>query len=412
MRRHLSIILILTLFLSIDLAGGVRIHVSNPTKSNRLIEMAEVPLNEVIAKSGLQADQKFIIKDGEKEVPYQITYDGKVIFPVTLGAKQQVTFTVSEGTPAEVVTKVCGAHYPKRVDDIAWENDLSAYRVYGYKEDSASGYDIFAKRSTDMPVVPEMYRLALDPAMKKIEKQMRKVNKDSADRFKWDKMSFHVDHGYGADCYAVGPTLGAGVAALMEDGKIIYPFCYESFEILDNGPLRFTIKLKFRPFKAGGSDNIIETRIITLDLGSRLNRTDVVFENLSKSMPIVTGIVLQDKDGKAVGNAEKGFIAYPAPTMNFDKHKDVDNGTIYVGNCTPEKVSKTGFLYFSAKESKERGKSAGHILMHSTYKKGKTFTYYWGNGWNHWDIETYEEWLEYMEAFSAQKKTNLVIKLK
>ena len=129
-------------------------------------------------------------------------------------------------------------------------------------------------------------------------------------------------------------------------------------------------------------------------------------------MPIVTGIVLQDKDEKAVGNAEKGFIAYPAPTMNFDKHKDVDNGTIYVGNCTPEKVSKTGFLYFSAKESKERGKSAGHILMHSTYKKGKTFTYYWGNGWNQWDIETYDEWLEYMEAFSTQKKTNLVIKLK
>ena len=269
MRRHLSIILILTLCLSIDLIGGVRIHVSNPTKSDRLVEMVEVSLKDIQNKADLNSGDQFVISDGEKEVGYQITYDGKVIFPVSLTAGQEVVYTVSKGTPAEVVTKVCGAHYPKRVDDIAWENDLAGFRVYGYKEDSASGYDIFTKRDTDLPVIPEMYRLALDPKMKKIEKQIRKVNKDSADRYKWDKMSFHVDHGYGADVYGVGPTLGAGVAALVDNGNIIYPFCYESFEILDNGPLRFTLKLKFRPFKAGNSENVVETRIITLKSSSR-----------------------------------------------------------------------------------------------------------------------------------------------
>ena len=374
--------------------------------------MVEVSLSDIQKKADLKAEDQFVISDGEKEVAYQITYDGKVIFPVSLTSGQQVVYTVTKGTPSEAVTKVCGAHYPKRVDDIAWENDLAGFRVYGYKEDSASGYDIFTKRSTDLPVIPEMYRLALDPKMKKIEKQIRKVKKDSAERFKWDKMSFHVDHGYGADVYAVGPTLGAGVAALVDNGNIIYPFCYESFEILDNGPLRFTLKLKFRPFKAGNSENVVETRIISLDLGSRLNRTEVIFENLKKSMPIVTGIVVQDKDGKAVGNAEAGYIAYPAPTMNFDKQKDVDNGIIYVGNCTPEKVSKAGITYFSDKESKERGNSKGHILMHSTYRKGKVFTYYWGNGWDHADMTSYDQWLEYMEKFSSQKKTDLVIKLK
>ena len=374
--------------------------------------MVEVSLKDIQNKADLNSGDQFVISDGEKEVGYQITYDGKVIFPVSLTAGQEVVYTVSKGTPAEVVTKVCGAHYPKRVDDIAWENDLAGFRVYGYKEDSASGYDIFTKRNTDLPVIPEMYRLALDPKMKKIEKQIRKVNKDSADRYKWDKMSFHVDHGYGADVYGVGPTLGAGVAALVDNGNIIYPFCYESYEILDNGPLRFTLKLKFRPFKAGNSENVVETRIITLDLGSRLNRTDVIFENLKKSMPIVTGIVVQDKDGKAVGNAEAGYIAYPAPTMNFDKQKEVDNGIIYVGNCTPEKVNKAEITYFSDKESKERGNSKGHILMHSTYRKGKVFTYYWGNGWDHADMTSYDQWLEYMEKFSAQKKTDLVIKLK
>ncbi len=47
------------------------------------------------------------------------------------------------------------------------------------------------------------------------------------------------------DCYAVGPTLGAGVAALMVNDTIIYPWCYKHQEILDNGPLRFTVKLEF-----------------------------------------------------------------------------------------------------------------------------------------------------------------------
>ena len=53
-------------------------------------------------------------------------------------------------------------------------------------------------------------------------------------------ISYHVDHGNGMDCYAVGPTLGGGTAALFPDSTIVYPYCYKDCEILDNGPLRFT----------------------------------------------------------------------------------------------------------------------------------------------------------------------------
>ena len=76
-----------------------------------------------------------------------------------------------------------------------------------------------------------------------------------------------MDHGYGCDVYAVGPTLGAGTTALLDGEDIVYPFCYDKFEILDDGPLRFTIKLTFRPFNLGEKENIVETRIISLDLG-------------------------------------------------------------------------------------------------------------------------------------------------
>ena len=385
------------------------IKVSNPTTSDRLTELVEMKADSIIAVLDLAEGETFVIKSEGNEVPYQITYEGNLIFPVTMKASQTQTFKFCKGTPAEVPVKVCGKHYPHREDDICWESDLAGFRVYGFKEDLASGYDLFTKRNTDMPVIDEMYRKAFDPELRKTREELKLVDRDSADRFNCDHMSFHVDHGVGADCYGVGKTLGAGVAALVDEGKIVYPFCYDSYEILDNGPLRFTLKLTFRPFAAGGCENITETRILSTDLGSYFTKTSVTYNNLDKEMPIVTGIVVQDKDDKSVGNAEKGFIAYPAPTINYDKQRVVDNGTIFLGHAFPFALDSAGLTYFSDEESQARGGAKGHILAHSTYVPDSPFVYYWGFGWNHASFETYEQWLEYLEAYAEQIKTPLTI---
>ena len=412
MKRGLILIAAAIQFILSGCGSILTVTVNNPSTIDRQPELVEISLEEVKTKLGLKEGETFVITSAGVETPYQITYDQKVVFPVQLKAEEDVAFTLKKGTPAEVVTKVRGDHYPKRVDDICWENDLVGFRVYGFKEDNPSGYDIFTKKNTDLPVIPEMYRMALDPEMKKLEKKIKKeFGKDSAAVFH-NKRSFHIDHGFGADFYAVGPTLGAGTSALLNGEDIIYPFCYDKFEILDNGPLRFTLKLTFRPFKAGESENVTETRIISIDLGSHFTRTEVTFEGLDSKKPIVTGIVVQDKDGKAVGNAEKGFIAYPAPTMNFDKFNDVDNGNIYVGHAFPFALESTGLQYFSDEESKSRGGSKGHMIARSTYDPTKPFVYYWGFGWNGADMKTYEQWLEHLETFAAQLKTPIIINLK
>lgn len=385
------------------------VKVTNPTSTDRQTEMVEIALDSIASALNVHEGETFIIKSAGKEVPYQITYEGNLIFPVTLKASQTQTFKFYKGNPAEVPVKVCGRHYPEREDDIYWESDLAGFRVYGFKEDLPSGYDLFTKRNTDLPVIDEMYRKAFDPELRKIRQELKMVDKDSADRFNCDHMSFHVDHGYGADCYGVGKTLGAGVAALVDNGNIVYPCCYDSYEILENGPLRFTLKLTFRPFSVGGCDNVTETRILSVDLGSYFTRTSVTYDNLDKEMPIVTGIVVQDKDEKSVGNAEKGFIAYPAPTINYDKQRVVDNGTIFVGHAFPNALDNAGLTYFSDEESQARGGSKGHILAHSTYVPEIPFVYYWGFGWNHATFETYEQWLEYLEAYADQIKTPLTI---
>ena len=101
------------------------------------------------------------------------------------------------------------------------------------------------------------------------------------------------------DCYNVGPSLGAGTTALLVDSAIVYPYCYKDVEILDNGPLRFTAQLVFNPIKVNNNLNVIETRIISLDKGSYLNKTKIKYSGLSDSETIVSGIVLhsQNPDG-------------------------------------------------------------------------------------------------------------------
>lgn len=389
------------------------VEVCNTTDMDRHPEMVELCLEQVQDKLSLKDGETFIVRNSAgEEVPYQITYDSKVIFPVTLTSNGTHRYSISKGTPSEYTVKVCGGHYPEREDDLCWENDVTGYRAYGFKDDLASGYDLFVKRDTDLPIIKGMYAKAFDPELMRIHSELMKADKDSADRFNCDHMTIHVDHGYGMDCYAVGRTLGAGVAALVDDDKIVYPYCYDSFEILDNGPIRFTLKMTFRPFNVGGCKDVVETRIISLDLGSHFSRTEVSYAGLDRLMPIVTGIVVQDTDGKACGDAQNGYIAYPAPTINYDRQRDVDNGTIFIGHVFPNALESVGLCYFPEEESASRGGSKGHMLAHSQYDPQNPFVYYWGFGWDHSDIASYDQWLEYLEGRSYQLRNPLSITIK
>ena len=117
-----------------------------------------------------------------------------------------------------------------------------------------------------------------------------------------------------------------------------------------------------------------------------------------------------DKDEKAIGNTELGYITYPAPTINYDKQKVVDNGTIYQGSIFPEPLSKAGIVYFSDEET--RGTAKGHILAFSEYNPETPFVYYWGFGWNHSDILSYDEWINHVEQYATQLRTPIKVTLK
>ena len=407
MKNLIIIALILFPFLT-SCQQNVQIEVSNSLNMDRNDEMVEINLKNVIDALSLSDQESFILENAQgEELPYQITHDQKVIFQASVKAEGHTTFNIRKGQPQHFNVKACGKLYPERYDDLAWENDKVGFRAYGpalqKKGERGFGYDLFTKRGTTDPMLEKLYSTETDPECWKKFSELKKTDKQAADAW-LKKICYHYDKGYGMDCYAVGPTLGAGVAALVSEGEIVYPWCYKTCEILDNGPLRFTARLVFNPITVKGKE-VIETRIITLDTGSHLNRTYISYANLEEETPIVTGIVLHKKSDITSKDTEKGIIAYQDPTTGPNQ------GQIFIGHTFPEKIKDTRVVYFSEEELKIRGGARGHILAESTYIPGKDFVYYWGFGWDRSDIKDFATWNTYMSNFSAQIKNPLQVSL-
>lgn len=378
MNKIISFLLFLVL-ISCTNKSSFKVTVTNPSSFDRTNEIVELPLTSIILK---MQDKDFIITDmNDKQIPYQKTFDNKIIFPVSVTANNKVTYTIKEGIPEKYTPLVYGQQYPERLDDIAWENDRIAFRTYGpalqATGEKAYGFDVWVKRVPDL-VVKERYRKELE-----------------------DKISYHTDHGDGLDYYKVGPTLGAGTPALLVNDTIAYPYCYKTFEIVDNGPLRFTVKLTYNPLTINDNRSVVEHRTISLDAGTQMNKVTVFYKGLTEALPVVAGIVLHEPSDELVASKEEGYIAYADPA-------DPENGQTYLGAAFPTPLKDAKAVYFSDEEKKERGAN-GHVLGIADYKPGSEFVYYCGAGWSKWGFETPTDWFAYVKRFSAQLKEPLKV---
>lgn len=383
------------------------VTVTNPLAIERSAEMVEVSMDEISSRLNLADTAQIVVLDAEgAQVPYQVTYDEKLIFPAAVAANATAVYTIQTGTPENVAVKACGRQYPERMDDMAWENDLVAFRAYGpalqARGERGFGYDLFTKYNTTEPVLEDMYAKELNADSWKQVNELRKTDPKAAGEL-IRTFSYHVDHGFGMDCYAVGPTLGAGVAALMVNDTILYPWCYKTYEILDNGPLRFTVKLEFNPQSVKGDTTVVETRVITLDAGSHLNRTVVSYSNLQETLPIAAGFVLHEPDGTVKTDAEGGYITYVDPTTG------AGNGKIFMGAAFPAVVKEAKTVLFPEEEKKQRNNADGHVLAIGDYEPGAEYTYYWGFAWSKADIKTIDAWNQYMADFTQKLRNPLTV---
>lgn len=405
MRKTLFAVAAIVLLAGCSKSESITVTISNPLDMERSGEMVEVSVDDIYKQLNLADTAQFVIYDEKaQEVPYQLTYDDKVIFPVSIMSNASVNYTIQQGTPSIVNAVVYGRYYPERLDDIAWENDRAAYRAYGpalqKSGEKAYGYDVFTKSVEDL-VVEDRYAMELDSmAWAQINALREAGKKEAADSLQ-RTISYHVDHGNGMDCYAVGPTLGGGTSALMPDSTLVYPYCYKDYEILDNGPLRFTVKLVFNPLVVKNDSNVIETRIIQLDKGSQLNKTTVTYDYLTQATPVAAGLVLHAANPKGyVCDASAGYISYADPTTEPNS----DNGIVYVGAVFPEAVQTRVQLF-----DKPVGDALGHVLGICNYESGNEFVYYWGSGWSKYGFAKADDWNNYLKEYAQKVRNPLTV---
>ena len=224
----------------------------------------------------------------------------------------------------------------------------------------------------------------------RIQQLIKEGKKDEAKQLEIET-TYHFDHGYGLDCYKVGPTLGCGAPAIMENGLLVMPYSYKDYKILDNGPLRFTVELTYNPTTANGNKNIIEHRLLSLDKGSNFNKMTVWYENMSKPMDVAAGVVVHEEDTQSI-KCGRDFVAYADPTDN----PSAQNFQIYVAALFPNGISETRTLLYD----QPRNGAAGHAVgILKGYRSSDKFTYYFGSAWSKNDVRTFDEWVARINSF-------------
>jgi hypothetical protein len=363
----------------------VTITVSNPTDEQRQ-ELVEVDANMVYHKLGISKGKPFrVINALHQEVAYQLTYDGKLLLDVSVRPNGTARFTVLPGQPRPVMPVVYGRQYPERVDDIAWENDRGAYRLYGpalqRNGERAFGNDVWVKNTPDL-VVEHRYELELSHHAEIVA--LRKAGNTAAADSLEELTTYHFDHGYGLDCYKVGPSLGCGAPALLDNNKIVFPYSYTQYEILDNGPLRFTVSLTYETKDYHG-DQLTEHRLLSLDKGSNFNKQTVWYEGATKPIDVASGVVIHNEDTTSMAMAGP-MVIYADPTDN----PAGQNFQIYVGVVIPQADVETLFV---PNEGDANGIHGHALVVRRGVQPGERVTYYWGSAWSKYDCHSYAEWL-------------------
>ncbi len=378
------------------------ITVENPTDDNRQ-DVVEVDAQQIFDKLKIGGGRQFIVLDGDAvEQPYQITSDGKLLIQVFLAPHSSATFTLVTGEPKVYRLDVNGRIYPNREDDLTWENDKNAWRFYGPKmhNKGVSGFDTFAKNVT-YPIQDQLYHNELTSygVNERLKKQGRGGEWAQIHR---DLYTYHRDKGQGMDAYTVGATLGAGAPALMDGDKLLLPDVYEKAEILDNGPLRFTVRQQMYE-----RDGVRESRLISQDKGTHLAKVQVTYEaddnGKINGKSLCAGIAVHESQPKAyVINQKGGYVTY-ADALDTPQGQ---NGQLYIGLLFTEKMKSLRYLPMPEKKSG----AVGHVVGITSYRAGQPFTYYAGSAWSKYDVPNQQVWEAQLQTYARNIQHPLIVK--
>src|SRR5207253_8809758 len=143
----------------------------------------------------------------------------------------------------KIVPRAHAKFVPER-EDVAWENDRVAFRMYGKKlweleNLHSNGIDAWEKRTRSL-VLDAWYDKGHD--------------------------SYHVDTGEGADFFQAGPTLRTGGTGVWKDNKLFRGDNFLNHKIVVDRPVRAVFEAEYGAIDVAGR-KVTERKRVSIDAG-------------------------------------------------------------------------------------------------------------------------------------------------
>jgi len=370
MLRLLISIFVLILSQAI-IAAELVVTVKNPLN----IERTEI-VSVDFSKFSFNDVNNLKVFNSDKEIISQLTdsnLDGKVdgiIFQDKFKQNETKKYIVKETSLTTRFSSKTFVMFVEGREDIAWESNKVAYRMYGppLSAEVNNGIDVWAKRVENLVV--------------------KKWYSEEEEGIK----SYHVDGGEGADFFSVGKSLGCGGSALLIDDSLYQSGVYEKYQIVETGPIRAKFVLSYK-FDVNGR-SINEQKIISINADSYLNRIETSYSEIPINAKFVAGLVKR---------------------KNVTVDSDFDNLIISVWGDISQKKSdgELGIgLLFDDAISPEIIEDDNHILIKSDFKNNKAPLYFTGAGWSRQsDNFNKSNWIKYLKDYKIKLNNPLVVEV-
>ncbi len=382
MIRHFVVFFFLSLFFDYSSAQQEFLfQVRNPITIPRKDEVIVVQWATVHA--GLPSAQAGMISLRDRATGADIAFQevdldqngstDELVFHTDLKGGETKSFALRvENQPRPPLAPLTDAGFMIPREDLAWENDRIAFRMYGpaLSKEVGNGIDVWTKRVRSL-VVEKWYK---------------------GDESK--TASYHVDHGEGADFFSVGRTLGCGGSSLWTGDSLLQPGVFTSYRIVAKGPLRTVFELEYSGVRYG-KEMISEVKRITLDAGQNLNKIEVTYKGSLGTAAFAAGIVKRPNVESMVSRSGKWASLYGPTTAN------ASDGFLGTGVILP------------GSDFREIREDSIHVLMIGSASIGRPVVYYAGAGWTRsGDFAGKKEWEEYLDQFASRLEKPLEIVVK
>lgn len=359
--------------------SGVPVRAENPLPVARPDEVIALPWAQLQrALPGLAANRVRVVDAaGAEAVTQAIDNDGdgtvdELLVLASFWPGERKDLLVQAQAPSAAPAARAHARHDDYRDDVAWESDRIAFRIYGqglwqaseFEPLVSSGVDVWPKRVRDL-IVDRWYAKGHD--------------------------EYHRDTGEGADFYTVGPTLGAAGVGVLHEGRVVSAKNFRSHRILADGPIRAVFELAYDPWDTWMGP-VNETRRITIDAGQNLYRQETVFRTAHGApMEFVTGTVKREG---LIGSHRRGRAWGWMATWGPVERKNGGHGHLGTAILLP------------AEQFVDVTEIENHFLLNTTARSGVPAVQYAGAGWTaSGDFRSVEDWWRYLDAFAERLST-------